>query len=123
MKLWIERDKEPTDGSGTNSNGPDHRWRDHTRHVFGVVRRTAVMRIEFDRDTCIGMFQCVAEWDGFERDETAGKAILVDGEETDDDTFVCEIPESEEIDAKFAARVCPVDAITVYDDDGEQLIP
>ena len=36
------------------------------------------MRIEFDRDTCIGMFQCVAEWDAFERDEDAGKAILAD---------------------------------------------
>ena len=28
-----------------------------------------------------------------------------------------------ELDAKFAARACPVEAITVYDDDGEQLIP
>ncbi|PSQ26224.1 ferredoxin, partial [Halobacteriales archaeon QS_8_65_32] len=26
------------------------------------------MKIEFDRDTCIGMFQCVAEWDGLEKD-------------------------------------------------------
>ncbi|MFB6170171.1 MAG: ferredoxin [Haloarculaceae archaeon] len=80
------------------------------------------MRIEFDRDTCIGMFQCVAEWDGFERDEHAGKAVLVDGEETEADTFVREVPEGEELDAKFAARVCPVDAIRVYDDDGEQLV-
>ena len=81
------------------------------------------MRIEFDRDTCIGMFQCVAEWDAFERDEDAGKAVLVDGEETDEDVFVQEVPEDAEFDAKFAARVCPVDAIAVYDDDGEQLIP
>ena len=81
------------------------------------------MRIEYDRDTCIGMFQCVAEWDGFERDEDAGKAVLVDGEETEDDIFVQEVPEEAEFYAKFAARVCPVDAIAVYDDDGEQLIP
>lgn len=81
------------------------------------------MRLEFDRDTCIGMFQCVAEWDGFERDENAGKAVLVDGEEIDDDLFACDVPEDAELDAKFAARSCPVDAITVYDDDGEQLIP
>ncbi|WP_435319896.1 ferredoxin [Haloarchaeobius sp. TZWSO28] len=82
------------------------------------------MKIEYDRDTCIGMFQCVAEWEeGFEADRDAGKAILVDGEETDDDIFVREIPEDAEFDAKFAARVCPVDAIRVYDDDGEQLIP
>ena len=81
------------------------------------------MHIEYDRDTCIGMFQCVAEWDGFERDEDAGKAVLVDGDEESEDTFVREIPEDEEFDAKFSARVCPVDAIKVFDDDGEQLIP
>lgn len=80
------------------------------------------MEIEYDRDTCIGMFQCVAEWDGFERDEDAGKAVLVGGEEREDDTVVREIPADEELDARFAARACPVDAITVYDD-GEQVIP
>jgi ferredoxin len=81
------------------------------------------MHVEYDRDTCIGMFQCVAEWDGFERDEDAGKAVLVDGEERESDLFVREVPDEEELDAKFAARVCPVDAIAVYDDEGEQLIP
>ena len=81
------------------------------------------MRIEYDRDTCIGMFQCVAEWDGFEKDERAGKAVLVDGEPEGDDLFVREIPADEEFDAEFAARVCPVDAIAVYDDDGEQIVP
>jgi len=81
------------------------------------------MRIEFDRDTCIGMFQCVAEWDEFERDEDAGKAVLADGEEVGADLFARAVPEDAELDAKFAARTCPVDAITVYDDEGEQLIP
>ncbi|SNZ14940.1 ferredoxin [Natronoarchaeum philippinense] len=81
------------------------------------------MKVEFDRDTCIGMFQCVAEWDAFEKDEDAGKANLADSEETDDDVFVREVPDDAELDAKFAARSCPVDAIVVYDDDGEQLIP
>ena len=82
------------------------------------------MRVEFDRDTCIGMFQCVAEWgDGFEEDTDAGKAVLVDGEEVSEDVFAVEVPDGDELDAKFAARTCPVDAITVYDDDGEQLVP
>jgi ferredoxin len=81
------------------------------------------MHVEYDRDTCIGMFQCVAEWEGFERDEDAGKAVLVDGEERESDLFVREVPDEEELDAKFAARVCPVDAIAVYNDEGEQLIP
>jgi len=80
------------------------------------------MQIEFDRDTCIGMFQCVAEWDGFEKDMDAGKADLVDSEETNEDIFVAEVPDGEELDAKFAARACPVDAIAVYDDDGEQIV-
>jgi ferredoxin len=79
------------------------------------------MRIEYDRDTCIGMFQCVAEWDAFERDEDAGKAVLKDSEEQDG-VFVREVPEDAELDAKFAARSCPVDAIELYDDDGDQLV-
>ena len=81
------------------------------------------MRIEYDRDTCIGMFQCVAEWDAFAEDRDAGKAELADSEEVEADLFAREVPEESEIDAKFAARACPVDAITVYDDDGEQIIP
>ncbi|WP_254864491.1 ferredoxin [Halovivax gelatinilyticus] len=81
------------------------------------------MRIEFDEDTCIGMFQCVAEWSEFEKDTDRGKAILRDSEETDDGVFVRDVPADDELDAKFAARTCPVDAITIYDDDGEQLIP
>ena len=80
------------------------------------------MRIKYDRDTCIGMFQCVAEWDAFERDSDAGKAVLADSEERTEGTFVREVPDDAELDAKFAARACPVDAIEVYDDDGEQVI-
>lgn len=81
------------------------------------------MHIEFDRDTCIGMYQCVDEWAGFEKDMDAGKATLVDSEETEDDIFTREVPPDVEFDAEMAARVCPVDAITVYDDDGDQIIP
>jgi ferredoxin len=81
------------------------------------------MRVEFDRQTCIGMFQCVEAWDAFERDEDAGKADLAGADETDPDLFVREVPPEDELDAKFAARACPVDAIAVYDEDGEQLVP
>jgi ferredoxin len=82
------------------------------------------MRVEYNRETCIGMFQCVAEWDAFEADRDAGKAVLVDAEMSEDDpeVFVAEVPEAAELDAKFAARACPVDAIAVYDDDGEQVV-
>ncbi|USZ70601.1 ferredoxin [Natronosalvus halobius] len=81
------------------------------------------MRVEFDEETCIGMYQCVAEWSAFEKDKSAGKAVLLESEEGEDGIFVRDVPEDAELDAKFAARTCPVDAITIYDDDGEQLIP
>lgn len=81
------------------------------------------MRIEYDRDTCIGIYQCVDEWERFEKDMDAGKADLIDAEEHEDGIFVLEVPEGEEFDAEMAARVCPVDAITLYDDDGEQTVP
>lgn len=80
------------------------------------------MRVEFDRDVCIGMFQCVAEWDAFEKDTDAGKAVLQDSEEVEEGVFAREVPEDAEFDAKFAARSCPVDAIEIYDDDGEQVV-
>jgi ferredoxin len=80
------------------------------------------MRIEFDRDTCIGMFQCVDEWEAFEQNLDEGKATLVGAEDHGDDQFVLEVPEDEEFEAEFAARVCPVDAIALYDDDGEQVV-
>jgi len=80
------------------------------------------MKIEFDRDTCIGMFQCVDEWDAFEKNLDDGKADLADSEEVEEDIFVAEVPEDAEFDAEFAARTCPVDAIELYDDDGEQVV-
>lgn len=80
------------------------------------------LRIEFDRDTCIGMFNCVAEYDAFEKDTDAGKADLAGAERVDEHTFVVEVPDGEAFDAKMAARVCPVDAITVFED-GEQVVP
>ena len=80
------------------------------------------MYVEFDRDTCVGMYQCVAEWDAFEKNLNDGKADLRGSEEEEEDVFVVEVPDDEEFDAKFAARVCPVDAIAVYDDDGEQVV-
>lgn len=80
------------------------------------------MRIEFDRETCVGMFQCVAEWDAFERNVDEGKADLTDAEEEREGIFVLEVPDGSELDAEFAARACPVDAIELYDDDGDRIV-
>ncbi|MGM0399187.1 MAG: ferredoxin [Halobacteriota archaeon] len=80
------------------------------------------MQIRLDRNTCIGMFQCVAEWDeGFEADQDEGKVDLLDSEEIEDGIFEREVPEDAELDAKFAARACPVDAIEICED-GEQTV-
>ena len=79
------------------------------------------MRIRFDRDTCIGMFQCTAEWDAFEENTDAGKADLAGSEAVEPDVFEREVPDGAELDAKFAARACPVDAIEIHDD-GDQLV-
>ncbi|ELZ95271.1 ferredoxin [Haloferax mucosum ATCC BAA-1512] len=81
------------------------------------------MKVEYDRDTCTGIFQCVDEWEAFTKNLDDGKADLEDAEEVEDGTFVREVPEDAEFDAKFAARVCPVEAIRIIDDDGEQLVP
>lgn len=81
------------------------------------------MQIEYDRETCIGMFQCAAEYEAFTEDRDHGKVELADAEEVREDIFARSVPADEETDAKFAARACPVDAITVYDDDGDQLVP
>ncbi|MYL69125.1 ferredoxin [Halorubrum distributum] len=82
------------------------------------------MYVKFDRDTCVGMYQCVAEWDAFEKNLNDGKADLKGSEEDDEeeDVFVLAVPEGDELDAKFAARSCPVDAIEVYEDE-ERVIP
>lgn len=81
------------------------------------------MRVEFDREACEGWFDCAQEWDGFEMQLSEGKADLQNSTEVDDDVFVREIPSDMEDEAKSAAEVCPEDAITIYDDDGNQLIP
>lgn len=68
------------------------------------------------------MFQCIAEWDAFEENVDAGKADLDGGTEVEAGIFEAEVPADAELDAEFAARACPVDAIELYDDDGEQVV-
>lgn len=81
------------------------------------------MYVEFDRDTCTGIFNCVHEWEKFVEDRDAGKATLVESDEFETDHYRRDVPDGDEFDAKMAARVCPVDAITIYDEEGEQLVP
>jgi ferredoxin len=93
------------------------------RPIYWLTGINHTMQVEFDRDTCTGIFNCVHEWEKFIEDHDAGKATLVGSEEVRSDLYVRTVPEDEEFDAKMAARVCPVDAITIFDDEGEQLVP
>lgn len=80
------------------------------------------MRIEYDRTICNGWFQCVQEWDRFEMDIEDGKANLTDADESSNGTFVCDVSADDKEAAIAAAESCPVDAITVYEED-EEVVP
>lgn len=81
------------------------------------------MRVEYDRMTCAGWFQCVQEWDAFEMDVVAGKAKFEGSEKVEEDIFVRDVSGDLVEEAKAAAEACPVDAIKIYDDDGNQIVP
>ena len=68
-------------------------------------------RIVVDREKCQGIGVCVgAAPDVFELDNEA-KATVINAEGTDDDTVL------------EAAAACPLDAITLYDENSEQAYP
>ncbi len=69
------------------------------------------MRIVVDRQKCQGIGACVgAAPDVFEVD-AEGKAVVIDAEGADSDTIL------------LAAEACPLEAITIFDDEGEQAYP
>jgi ferredoxin len=68
-------------------------------------------RIVVDRRKCQGIGACVGSApEVFEIDDE-GKAVVVNPEGADNDIIL------------EAAEACPLEAITVYDEDGEQLYP
>ena len=69
------------------------------------------LRIQIDRDICVGFADCVGE---------APKAFKLD----DGGTVVFVAPEAVEPERLVrAADLCPVDAISVWDADGTKLAP
>jgi len=80
-----------------------------TASQTGAGRR--IGRIEIDRDLCIGAESCViVAPDVFEMDDTQ-IAILKDPKGADDDTIL------------QSAQACPVAAIILYDEEGNQMYP
>ena len=69
------------------------------------------LRLRIDRTLCVGFGDCITE---------AGEAFQLD----DDGVAVFVEPESVDRERLLrACDVCPVDAITVWDDEGRQLVP
>lgn len=69
------------------------------------------MRAEVDRDLCIGSAMCVATApDVFELDDE-GLSKVVDQEAGDEDLL------------RDAAEGCPVQAVLLFDDEGNQVYP
>ena len=69
------------------------------------------LRVRIDRTLCVGFGDCVTEApEGFKLDEE-GVAVFVNPDAVDRERLL------------RACDVCPVDAITVWDETGGQIVP
>ncbi len=75
-------------------------------------RTIAGLRVQIDRDLCVGFGDCVSE---------ASKAFRLDEENVA--IFGSDPDSVERKELLRACEVCPVDALTVWDTDGKQLVP
>ncbi len=74
-------------------------------------RIVAGLRVRIDRDLCVGFGDCMKEApEGFKLDDD-GIAVFVDPDTVERDRLL------------RACDACPVDAITVWDEAGTQLVP
>jgi len=69
------------------------------------------LKVRIDRDQCIGVGNCVAAAPTVFKLDKSNKAVILKPESVDDDTLMS------------AAESCPVNAIIIEDDDGNQLYP
>ncbi len=75
-------------------------------------RTIAGLRVQIDRDLCVGFGDCVTE---------ASEAFRLDEENV---AVFGSDPDSVEREQLLrACEVCPVDALTVWDTDGKQIVP
>ena len=70
-----------------------------------------ISKVEVDRDLCIGAGPCVTVAPGVFQLDDENKAYVVDQNGADAETIL------------LAAQSCPVQAIIVYDEDGNQIYP
>ncbi len=69
------------------------------------------MKVKIDRDVCIGLGNCVAYAPTAFALDKENKVYLLDEKSVDEKTLM------------KAAESCPVNAITIEDDEGHQLYP
>lgn len=70
-----------------------------------------IRKIEVRRDLCIGAASCVVVAPKVFKLDEENKAIIIDSKGADDETIL------------LAARSCPVQAIILYDEKGNQIYP
>lgn len=70
-----------------------------------------ITKIVVDRDLCIGAGPCVTVAPGVFQLDDENKAYVLDAKAADDDTIM------------LAAQACPVQAILLYDENGNQIYP
>ncbi len=70
-----------------------------------------IARIEIDREACIGAAPCVTVAPGVFQLDDENKAYVVDPKADDDDNIL------------LAAQACPVQAIKLFDEEGNQIYP
>jgi ferredoxin len=74
-------------------------------------RKIGDLTVHIDRDTCIGSGNCVnVASDLFEIDDEGVAAF-------------CEKPGADREKTLEACRICPVEALVVRDEDGQQIVP
>ncbi len=69
------------------------------------------MKVNVDRELCIGVSNCVAIAPTVFKLDDQNKAVVLDPGSVDEDTLM------------EAARSCPASAVVIEDDDGNQLYP
>lgn len=69
------------------------------------------MKVKVDRERCIGVGNCVAAAPTVFELDKSNKAVVLRPDSADEKTLM------------NAAESCPVDAIIIEDDDGNQLYP
>jgi ferredoxin len=74
-------------------------------------RLVGSLRVRIDRTLCVGFGDCITEAPTAFRLDDQGVAVFVDPDGVERDRLL------------RACDLCPVDAITVWDADGAQLVP